>query len=124
MHETHVRAFANKESSMGFMEQLHHEDQAQGTPRMGHHSLKEAGRGYRAGRSRVCSHGEGRAVQALSSSTCQEVALHAMVRARVQARTSEAIVRPRLHVSRPAFRELTQQEGQASRSGAGSCREN
>ena len=124
MHETHVRAFANKESSMGFMEQLHHEDQAQGTPRMGHRSLKEAGRGYRAGRSRVCSHGEGRAVQALSSSTCQEVALHAMVRARVQARTSEAIVRPRLHVSRPAFRELTQQEGQASRSGAGSCREN
>ena len=78
MHETHVRAFANKESSMGFMEQLHHEDQAQGTPRMGHHSLKEAGRGYRAGRSRVCSHGEGRAVQALSSSTCQEVALHAI----------------------------------------------
>lgn len=101
------------------MEQLHHEGQAQGTPRMGHRSLKEAGRGYRASRSRVCSRREGRAVQALSSSTCQEVALHAMVGARVQAHTSEAIVRPRLHVSRPAFRKLTQEEGQASRSGPG-----
>lgn len=119
MHETHVRASANRESSMGFMEQPHNEGQAQGTPRMGHRSLKQAGRGYRAGRSRVCSRVGGRAVQALSSSTRQEVALRAMVGARVQARTPKAILKPTLHVSRRAFRELRREEGQASRSGPG-----
>ena len=65
MHETQVRAFANKESSTGFMEQPQQEGQAQDTRRMGHRSLKEAGQGYRAGRSHVRSRGGGRTVQAL-----------------------------------------------------------
>ena len=53
MREIQVRAFADKESSVPFMEQPHHEGQALGTPRMGHSSLEEAGWGCRAAQEEV-----------------------------------------------------------------------
>ena len=73
----------------------------------------------------MCAHaGEDAQSKRLASSRRQEVSLHATAGARVQARNSGTIARPGVHVSRPAFRELTREEGQAPRSAAGSCREN